>query len=107
MRGVTYGVISASFHSIRSLLELAKPALEKVRQIIEHDKYVDDLLTGCSNIGEAKKLTKLIDKNFADKWLPFTKVDVQQSRIDQTITRNSEKPKMNYRFKRRIIKLKL
>ena len=55
MARVTYGVTSSSFHSIRSLLELAKTATEKVRQIVEHDLYVDDLLTGCSNLGILKK----------------------------------------------------
>ena len=53
MTRVTYGVTS-SFPSIRSLLELAKTAPEKVRQII--DMYVDDLLTGCSNLEEAQIL---------------------------------------------------
>ena len=50
----TYGVTSSSFHCNRSLLELAKTAPEKVRQIIEHGMYVNDLLTGCSNLEEAK-----------------------------------------------------
>ena len=52
---VTYCVTSC-FHSVRSSLELVKTAPEKVRQINEHEMYVDDLLTGCSNLEEAKYL---------------------------------------------------
>ena len=52
MTRVTYGVTSSIFPSIRYLLELAKTAPEKVRQII--DMYVDDLPTGCSNLEEAQ-----------------------------------------------------
>ena len=52
-----------SFHSIRSLLELAKTAPETVRPVIENDMYVDDLLTGCSKLEEAKYLqNKLIER---------------------------------------------
>ena len=56
MTRVTYGVTSSCFHSIWSLLELAKTAPVKVRRIIENDMYVDDLLTSCSNFEEAKHL---------------------------------------------------
>ena len=53
---ITYSVTSSSFHSNMSFFELAKPAPEKNRGIIQHDAYVDDLLIGCSNIEEAKNL---------------------------------------------------
>ena len=78
MTRVTYGVTSSSFHSIQLLLELARTAPEKVRRIIENDMYVDDLLTGCSNLEEAKDPQDQL-KNFTDRRLPFTEVDMQQS----------------------------
>ena len=55
MTRVTYAVTS-SFHSIWSLLDVAKTAPQKVRSIVENHRYVDDLLTCCSNLEEAKDL---------------------------------------------------
>ena len=51
-----YGVTSSSFF-IRSVLELAKTASQKVRRIIEHDMCVDDLFAICFNLKEAKNLS--------------------------------------------------
>ena len=73
MTRVTYGVTSSSFHSIRSLLELAKTAPEKVRRIIENDMYVDDLLTGCSNIEEAKDLQDQLIETLQTGGFPLRK----------------------------------
>ena len=64
MTRVTYGVASSSFHAIRSLLDCAKSPKtpEIVKDAIERDFYVDDILTGAENLEEAKNLqTGLID----------------------------------------------
>ena len=62
MTRVTYGVTSSSFHSMRSLLELAKAAPGKVRRIIGNDMYVNDILAGCSNLEEAKDLQNQLNE---------------------------------------------
>ena len=58
MTRVTYGVASSSYHAIRSLIKCA--SFDKVpiavRQAIERDFYVDDVLTGASSESEAKEL---------------------------------------------------
>ena len=69
----TYSVTSSSFHSFRSLLKLANTAPEKVRQVIEHDMYVDDLLTGCSNLEEAKNLQDQLIKTLQTGGFPLRK----------------------------------
>ena len=56
MTRVCYGITSACYHSIRSVVELAKTAPARVRKVLENDMYVDDLLTGCSNISDARTL---------------------------------------------------
>ena len=73
MTRATYSVTSSSFHSFRSLLKLANTAPEKVRQIIEHDMYVDDLLTGCSNLEEAKNLQDQLMKTLQTGGFPLRK----------------------------------
>jgi hypothetical protein len=60
---VTYGTASAPFLAIRSLQQLAhenQNKYPKAANVILHDFYVDDLLTGCNDIGEAVKLYKEI-----------------------------------------------
>ena len=70
MTRVTYGITSSSSQSIRCLLELIKTAPEKVRRIIEHDMYVDDLLTVCSNLEEAKNLQDQLIKTLQTGGFP-------------------------------------
>ena len=56
MTRVCYGITSAGYDSVRSVVELAETAPKRVRKVLENDMYVDDLLTGCSNISEARTL---------------------------------------------------
>ena len=58
MTRVTYGVASSSYHSIRALLECAKlnNVPNKVKESIERDFYVDDILTGAASKEEAEAL---------------------------------------------------
>ena len=67
---VTYGDNYSSFHPIRSLLELAKSAPEQVRQIIDHDMYVDDLLTRYS---KAKNSQDQLIKTLQTSGFPLQK----------------------------------
>ncbi|VEN38782.1 unnamed protein product [Callosobruchus maculatus] len=56
---VTYGQASASYLAIRCLFELASECDEsnpEIAEIIRHDFYVDDLLTGTSSIEHAKAI---------------------------------------------------
>ena len=50
---VTYGMASSSYHSIRPLNALAN---SNIRLAINNDMYVDDLLTGVSDVKHAAKI---------------------------------------------------
>lgn len=56
---VTYGVSSAPYLAIRTLIELAsreQARFPRAAKILESDFYVDDLVTGCQSIEEAQSI---------------------------------------------------
>lgn len=56
LKTVTYGVSSAPFLALRTLLQLAEDenkAFPLAAQILRSDVYVDDVVTGCSTLNEA------------------------------------------------------
>lgn len=60
---VTYGTASASYLATRCIKQLAlecKDKLPMVSEVIEHDFYVDDLLTGSSNVDQAIHIAKQV-----------------------------------------------
>ena len=57
MTRVTYGIASSSYHSIRPLKALADSFTNSnLRLAINNDMYVDDLLTGASDVEHAAQL---------------------------------------------------
>ena len=58
MTRVTYGVASSSFHSIRFLSECGnfETTPKEVKEALQRDFYVDDILTGASSASKAKEL---------------------------------------------------
>ena len=57
MTRVTYGIASSSYHSIRPLKALADSCTNSnLRLAINNDMYVDDLLTGASDVEHATQL---------------------------------------------------
>ncbi|KAK9722344.1 Pao retrotransposon peptidase [Popillia japonica] len=61
---VTFGMAAAPFLAIRSLVEIAKineDTYPNESQIIKHDFYVDDLLTGSSTIDDLATIKALKD----------------------------------------------
>ena len=57
MTRVTYGIASSSYHSIRPLTALADSCTNSnLRLAINNDMYVDDLLTGSSEVEHAAQL---------------------------------------------------
>ncbi|VEN44957.1 unnamed protein product [Callosobruchus maculatus] len=64
LQTVTYGTAAASFLATRCLYELAEEVSSvepSVAQILKHDMYVDDVLTGCNSAETAKDMSaKLI-----------------------------------------------
>lgn len=62
---VTYGVSSAPYLAIRTLLQLAKEEKSKfplAAQVISTDTYIDDVVTGCSSLAEAHELQSQLIK---------------------------------------------
>ncbi|KAJ8983233.1 hypothetical protein NQ317_005322 [Molorchus minor] len=61
---VTYGQAASSYLAIRCLVQLAyecESRLPDISQIIRHDFYVDDLLSGANSIEEAVYICKNVD----------------------------------------------
>lgn len=71
---VTYGTASAPFLATRCLkqigLECCNP---KISEIITHDFYVDDLLTGCDDLDEAKFIRSQVTNELASACMPLRK----------------------------------
>lgn len=58
---VTYGTASAPFLATRCLKQLGLECPDKVvSEVIQHDMYVDDLITGADNIEELKNICKAL-----------------------------------------------
>lgn len=56
---VTYGMACSPFLAIRCLIEIAnesKENLPDISEIIAHDFYVDDVLSGCSDLTQAQNI---------------------------------------------------
>ena len=63
MTRVTYGITSASHHSVRALQESSENTnCSKTKEVILRDFYVDDLLTGSPTLQEAKQLRRSISE---------------------------------------------
>ena len=72
MTRVTYSVAPSQYHSNRSLIECSKfeNVSPKVQRCLQHDLYVDDILTGANSEAEAKLQTKLIHVKFCLIYCP-------------------------------------
>ncbi|XP_072395228.1 uncharacterized protein [Diabrotica undecimpunctata] len=57
---LTYGLASASFLAIRSLQEVSNRNMNRFSNIILHDFYIDDLLTGAETVNEIIQIKKQI-----------------------------------------------
>lgn len=77
LKTVTYGISSAPYLAIRTLLQLAEDEnnhFPRAAQILRSDVYVDDIITGCSTLEEAlilkNQLISLLQKGGFDlrKW---------------------------------------
>lgn len=69
LRTVTYGVSSAPYLALRTLLQLAeeeKSNFPRASEILKNDTYVDDIVSGCSSVKDAislqGELTNLLKK---------------------------------------------
>lgn len=102
---VTYGTTAGSFLAIRCLFEVANEIeheYPKIAEIIRNDMYVDDLLTGCSSVPEAKLICQqmydiLKDRGFElRKWRsnhPETISNVTNSASDESFEFSLDKAK--------------
>ncbi|XP_050551821.1 uncharacterized protein LOC118281518 [Spodoptera frugiperda] len=60
---VTYGFTSASYLSTRCLWQLGEECSDPfIKTIIQHDLYVDDLITGCNSEEELKHIQKSVSQ---------------------------------------------
>ncbi|XP_059057830.1 uncharacterized protein LOC131851357 [Achroia grisella] len=71
---VTYGTASAPFLATRCLKEIASECKnKKISEIIEHDFYVDDLLTGADTLNEIKSIRTEVTEALASACMPLRK----------------------------------
>ncbi|KAJ0184405.1 hypothetical protein K1T71_000828 [Dendrolimus kikuchii] len=95
---VTYGTASAPFLATRCLKQLGLDCQDKrVSEIILHDFFVDDLLSGGDNINEVLNLRKILTSTLASahfhlrKWksnVPTLVSETSQSPLDLNIGNN-------------------
>lgn len=71
---VTYGTASAPFLSTRCLLQLAEECSdEAVAEVIKHDFYVDDLITGSNSKSDLKHITNGVVQKLREGCFPLCK----------------------------------
>lgn len=71
---VTYGTASAPYLATRCLKQLGLECVDKtVSEIIIHDFYVDDLLTGVDQLKEAVKIQQVVTSVLSSACLPLRK----------------------------------
>ncbi|KAH9631923.1 hypothetical protein HF086_000260 [Spodoptera exigua] len=71
---VTYGTAAAPFLSTRCLRQLADDCTDPmISEVIKHDFYVDDLLTGCSNQNDLLHIHKGVTDTLASACFPIHK----------------------------------
>ncbi|XP_059225962.1 uncharacterized protein LOC131998022 [Stomoxys calcitrans] len=87
---VTFGTASAPFLAVRTLMQIAKECADtKVKQIIEEDFYMDDLLTGADTIEECLQLRFKISRHLEGygfhlrKWCSNNEHIVKSSKEDK------------------------
>lgn len=71
---VTYGTAASQYLAICCLWKLPeenKTILPEISKIIAHDFYVDDLLTGCYKLSQAKYICKNIYKILQSDHFPL------------------------------------
>lgn len=72
---VTYGTSSAPFLSTRCLLQLALECQDpKIREVIEHDFYCDDILTGSDSVEELRYIQESVENVLASACLKLPKI---------------------------------
>lgn len=69
LRTVTYGISSAPYLALRTLLKLSedeKDNFPRAAKVLKHDTYIDDIVTGCLSVEDAislqNELTLLLQK---------------------------------------------
>ncbi|KAG5872450.1 hypothetical protein JTB14_008950 [Gonioctena quinquepunctata] len=76
LENITYGLASSAFLAIRSLQEISyrhKNEFPQIANVILHDFYVDDLLTGADTIEEIIYLRENITKLLLSYGFPLRK----------------------------------
>lgn len=71
---VTYGTVSAPFLATRCLKQLSFECKnDKIANIIKHDFYVDDLLTGGNHLSEVMFIRNQVTNTLASACMPLRK----------------------------------
>ncbi|XP_052758555.1 uncharacterized protein LOC128202398 [Galleria mellonella] len=79
---VTYGTSSAPFLATRCLKQLSIECKnDKIAEIIEHDFYVDDLLTGGDDLTEVQAIRKEVTDVLASACMPLRKWKSNEPRL--------------------------
>ncbi|XP_059055493.1 uncharacterized protein LOC131849430 [Achroia grisella] len=80
---VTYGTSSAPFLATRCLKQLGIDCKDdKISEIIQHDFYVDDLLTGGNDLAEVQVIRKQVTNVLASACMPLRKWKSNNPMID-------------------------
>lgn len=87
---VTYGTAAAPFLSTRCLKQLADDCTDPmISEVIKHDFYYDDLLTGCSNQNDLLHIHKGVTHTLASACFPIHKFRTNCPQIFTSLTENT------------------
>lgn len=79
---VTYGTASAPFIATRCLKQISLECVDdNIAEIIAHDFYVDDLLTGGDNLGKVDNIRNKVTAALASACMPLRKWKSNDSRL--------------------------
>lgn len=90
---VTYGTTAASFLAVRCLKELTKECMSKlpcVAEIIEHNFYVDDLLSEADSVKEASVICIHVDEILKRGYFELRKWRYNDPQMIETLSKGDE-----------------
>lgn len=87
---VTYGFASASYLSTRCLWQLGEECSDPlIRTIVQHDLYVDDLITGCDSEDELQRIQIAISKTLSAGCFNLRKYKSNSSKVLESLSERS------------------
>lgn len=90
---VTYGTAAAAYLATRCVKQIAiscQSQMPKISEVIEHDFYVDDFLSGGNSVEEVKETCELVSKILREHGFILRKWNSNNKEVLESVSDNSE-----------------